>query len=71
MAIHSIGKTWAILLWASFILIRLRLTFYLWEDFLTRANIPHTIMTSMRDRMWDKFMLNVGINQVVSACEGN
>jgi 2-dehydropantoate 2-reductase len=25
----------------------------------------------MRDRMWGKFMLNVGINQVVSVCEGN
>ncbi|NLP21731.1 MAG: 2-dehydropantoate 2-reductase, partial [Erysipelotrichaceae bacterium] len=40
-------------------------------DFLTRANIPYTLVNDMRDRMWGKFMLNVGINQVVSVCEGN
>lgn len=40
-------------------------------DFLKRANIPYTLVTDMRDRLWGKFMLNVGINQVVSVCEGN
>ncbi|MDI9460675.1 MAG: ketopantoate reductase family protein [Saccharofermentanales bacterium] len=40
-------------------------------DYLTRAKIPYTLVTDMRDRMWGKFMLNVGINQVVSVCEGN
>ncbi|MGI6333955.1 MAG: ketopantoate reductase family protein [Saccharofermentanales bacterium] len=40
-------------------------------DYLTRAKLPHTIVTDMRDRMWGKFMLNVGINQVISVFEGN
>ena len=40
-------------------------------DYLTRARLPHTIVTNMRERMWGKFMLNVGINQVVSVCKGN
>ena len=40
-------------------------------DYLTRANLSHTLVTDMRDRMWGKFMLNVGVNQVVSVCEGN
>jgi 2-dehydropantoate 2-reductase len=41
------------------------------SDYLTRANLSHTLVTDMRDRMWGKFMLNVGVNQVVSVCEGN
>lgn len=41
------------------------------SDYLKRAKLPHTLVTDMRDRMWGKFMLNVGINQVVSICEGN
>ena len=40
-------------------------------DFLTRAKLSHTLVTDMRDRMWGKFMLNVGVNQVVSVCKGN
>jgi 2-dehydropantoate 2-reductase len=40
-------------------------------DYLTQARIPHEIVTDMRDRMWGKFMLNVGINQVVSVCAGD
>jgi 2-dehydropantoate 2-reductase len=46
---------------------RLRLV----ADFLERAKIPHSVVTNMRDSMWGKFMLNVGVNQVVSVCEGN
>ncbi|NLL92246.1 MAG: 2-dehydropantoate 2-reductase [Ruminococcaceae bacterium] len=41
------------------------------SDFLSKAKLSHTIVTDMRDRVWGKFMLNVGINQVVSVCEGN
>lgn len=39
-------------------------------DLLDRAKIPYTLVADMRDRMWGKFMLNVGINQVVSVCQG-
>lgn len=39
-------------------------------DFLSRARIDHTLVTDMRDRIWGKFMLNVGVNQAVSVCQG-
>lgn len=39
-------------------------------DFLSRAQIEHSLVSDMRDKMWGKFMLNVGINQVVSVCQG-
>ena len=32
-------------------------------DFLTRTGIPHEVSADIRKTMWNKFMINVGINQ--------
>ena len=36
-----------------------------------RAGVPHTVEADIRHRLWSKFMLNVGVNQVVMVREGN
>jgi len=36
-----------------------------------RAGVPYTVEADIRHRLWSKFMLNVGLNQVVMVCEGN
>ena len=41
------------------------------DRFLDRMDIPHEIATDMLRRLWSKFMLNVGVNQVVAVYEGN
>ncbi len=41
------------------------------REFLTRAGIPHTVDEDIMYRMWGKFMLNVGINQVCMIYETN
>lgn len=38
---------------------------------LRRAKVPHTVEADILHRMWSKFMLNVGVNQVVMVREGN
>ena len=35
-----------------------------------RAGVPHQRDEDILHRLWSKFMLNVGVNQVVMACEG-
>lgn len=40
-------------------------------DFLTRARVPHKVEADILYRLWGKFMLNVGINQVCMAFETN
>ena len=36
-----------------------------------RVGIPYTVESDIRHRMWSKFMLTVGVNQVVMVREGN
>ncbi len=36
------------------------------DEFLSAAEIPHTIETQMIKKLWSKFMVNVGVNQVVA-----
>jgi len=36
------------------------------DEFLTRMEVPHILDTDMQKRMWGKFMVNVGVNQVVA-----
>lgn len=36
-----------------------------------RTGVPHTVESDIRHRIWSKFMLNVGVNQVVMVREGN
>lgn len=38
---------------------------------LARAGVPHTVEADITHRIWSKFMLNVGVNQVVMVREGN
>ncbi len=38
---------------------------------LERSRVPHVLEADILHRMWSKFMLNVGVNQVVMVCEGN
>ena len=38
---------------------------------LERSGVPHVLEADILHRMWSKFMLNVGVNQVVMVCEGN
>jgi 2-dehydropantoate 2-reductase len=40
------------------------------DRFLDRMGIPHEVATDMLRRLWSKFMLNVGVNQVVAVYEG-
>ncbi len=40
------------------------------EEFFLRMEIPHKVETDMLKRMWGKFMLNTGVNQAVSVCQG-
>lgn len=35
------------------------------------SGVPHSVETDIMHRLWSKFMLNVGVNQVVMAREGN
>ena len=39
-------------------------------DLLDRAQVPYTIEPDILRRLWGKWMLNVGVNQVVMAQEG-
>ncbi len=36
------------------------------DDFLTATQIPHTVETQMVKKLWSKFMVNVGVNQVIA-----
>ena len=38
---------------------------------LDRAHVPHAVESDIVHRLWSKFMLNVGLNQVLMVCEGN
>ena len=38
-------------------------------SFLTKADIPFVVEADIMNRMWSKFMLNVGINQTCMAYE--
>lgn len=40
-------------------------------DFFDRVSMPYQLDMDMNKRLWGKFMLNVGVNQVVAVCEGN
>lgn len=41
------------------------------DEFLTRVGIPHQITNDVQHMIWSKFMLNVGVNQVVAYYQGN
>ena len=36
-----------------------------------RSGVPYAVEDDILHRLWSKFMLNVGVNQVVMVCEGN
>ena len=36
------------------------------DDFFNAAEIPHTVETQMSRKLWGKFMVNVGVNQVLA-----
>lgn len=40
------------------------------QDLLLRTGFPHTRVDDIERRLWSKWMLNVGVNQVVCAAEG-
>lgn len=40
-------------------------------EFFERTQIPYIIDSDMKKRMWGKFMLNVGVNQVVAVYESS
>lgn len=37
-------------------------------DFFQRSGIAYTVPENMRNRLWFKFMLNVGVNQITAIC---
>jgi len=39
-------------------------------EFFDKMELPYEIDTNMKKRMWGKFMLNVGVNQIVAVYEG-
>lgn len=39
--------------------------------FFDRTDFPYTVESDIKHRIWKKFMLNVGVNQVVMVTEGN
>lgn len=39
-------------------------------EFFTKAGIPHELASDVTHMLWSKFMLNVGVNQVVACYEG-
>ena len=40
-------------------------------EFFEKVKMPYEIDTNMKKRLWGKFMLNVGVNQVVAVYQGN
>ena len=40
-------------------------------DFFDKVKFPYELSTNMYERMWGKFMLNVGVNQTVAIYEGD
>jgi 2-dehydropantoate 2-reductase len=40
-------------------------------DFFEKTNLPYILDNNMKNRLWGKFMLNVGVNQTVALYEGN
>lgn len=36
------------------------------DEFFSRTEIPHTVETQMQRKLWGKFMVNVGVNQVIA-----
>lgn len=40
-------------------------------DFFEKAKVPYELDSNMYRRLWGKFMLNVGVNQVVALCGSN
>lgn len=40
-------------------------------DFFDQVHMPYQLDLEMERRQWGKFMLNVGVNQVVAVCEGD
>ncbi|MDF2472279.1 MAG: hypothetical protein K0R21_61 [Anaerocolumna sp.] len=41
------------------------------EDFFSKMDLPHEVDTSMKKRIFSKFMLNVGVNQTVAVYGSN
>lgn len=39
-------------------------------NFFDKMQLPHQVDKNMKQRMWGKFMLNVGVNQTVAVIEG-
>jgi 2-dehydropantoate 2-reductase len=39
--------------------------------FFEKTNLPYILDNNMKNRLWGKFMLNVGVNQTVALYEGN
>ncbi len=40
-------------------------------SFFDKVNLPYILDNNMKNRLWGKFMLNVGVNQTVALYEGN
>ncbi len=41
------------------------------DEFFNSADIPHTVETQMSRKLWGKFMVNVGVNQVLAVYGDN
>lgn len=41
------------------------------RELFERTGFPHTVVDDIERRLWSKWMLNVGVNQVVCAAEGD
>jgi 2-dehydropantoate 2-reductase len=39
--------------------------------FFKKMEIAHEVLTDMQEKLWSKFMLNVGVNQTVAVYESN
>ena len=39
------------------------------ETFFNKVHLPHEVVEDMRNKLWGKFMLNVGVNQAVTVFE--
>lgn len=40
-------------------------------DFFEQVDFPYTVVNDMQRQLWGKFMLNVGVNQIVAVYESN
>ena len=41
------------------------------DEYFNYVNLPHKVEEDIVQRLWSKFMLNVGVNQTVMIYEGN